>query len=53
MVSVSGLGASSDQGVCGRVERRCDWKMEVMEEDVVGVDHRERAVLGVRLGWSA
>lgn len=53
MVSVSGLGASSDQGVWGSALCRWRVKMDVMEEEVVGVDHRERAVDGVRLGWRA
>lgn len=53
MVSVSGDGASSDQGVWGREDFRWRWNMVVIEEVVVGVDQRESAVEGVRLGWRA
>jgi len=53
MTSVSGEGASSDQGFAAMACVRCLLKMEVMSEDLVGADQRERAVEGLRLGCRA
>jgi len=53
MTSVSGEGASSDQGFAAMEWVRCLRKMEVMSEGCVGVDQRERAVEGLRLGCRA